>query len=97
MKILGTRCELRRECVKDIGRKMTKNIEGEIISAQTAKLPTGPSYGYITIETPGKKYLKLKVDAQTKYDTLEKGHQVNVEYTTLGNTEILSARKISKK
>lgn len=81
-----------------MGDKMTKNTVGEIVSAQMANLPaTGLKYGYITIETPEKKYVKLKVDAMTQYETLEKGEQVIIEYDVLGKTDILSARNIKRK
>ncbi|MBN2230682.1 MAG: hypothetical protein JW779_13920 [Candidatus Thorarchaeota archaeon] len=77
---------------------MKKNTVGEIVGAQIGKIPaTEVSYGYITIETPDKKYLKMKVDALTEYDTIDKGEQVVVEYDTLGNTDILSAKKIMKR
>ena len=76
---------------------MKKNITGEIVAAQTARLSTGLEYGFITVKTPGKKYLKLKVDARTKYNTLERGDRVEIEYVVLENIDILSARKIMKK
>ena len=75
-----------------------KNTAGEIVAAQMAKIhATELTYGYITIETPEKRYVKLKVDAGTKYETLEKGEHVVVEYDVLGNTDILSAKRITKK
>ncbi|TFG28380.1 hypothetical protein EU528_11335 [Candidatus Thorarchaeota archaeon] len=73
-----------------------KNIIGEIVASQTAKLQTGQSYGYITIETPAKEHLRLKVGAHTKYDTLERGDKVEIKYSKLGNTDILSAKEILK-
>jgi len=77
---------------------MTKNTTGEIVAAQMAKIPsTELRYGYITIETPEKRYVKLKVDAGTTYETLERGEKVVIEYDVLGNTDILSAKKIMKK
>ena len=81
-----------------MGDKMTKKIAGQIIATQTALISASNlSYGYITIKTPEKTYLKLKVDARTKYNTLEKGEHVAIEYEVLGTTDILSARKIMKK
>lgn len=75
-----------------------KNTVGMIVSTQMADLPTtGLKYGYITIETPEKKYVKLKVDAMTQYETLEKGAQVVIEYDVLGKTDILSAKNIKRK
>jgi hypothetical protein len=41
--------------------------------------------------------VKLKVDAMTKCETIERGDNVTVEYDVLGNTDILSAKKIIKK
>jgi hypothetical protein len=73
-----------------------KNLIGEIVASQTAVLKSGSSYGYITIETPKKEYVKLKVDASTDYETLDRGERVEIQYTTLGNTDILSAKKIVK-
>jgi hypothetical protein len=76
---------------------MKGNATGEIVSSQIAEMPsTNLQYGYITIETSDKKYLKLKVDVRTEYDTLKKGEQVTVEYDIMGNTDILSAKKIMK-
>lgn len=74
-----------------------KNIVGEIVASQTAVLKSGSSYGYITIQTPEKKHLKLKVNAGTKYETLDRGAKVEIEYAPLGDTDILSAKKILKK
>ncbi len=74
-----------------------KNATGEIVSSQIAEMPsTNLRYGYVTIETPDKKYLKVKVDVRTEYDTLEKGERVTVEYDMIGNTDIFSAKKIMK-
>ena len=75
-----------------------KKASGEIVAAQMASIPnSNRRYGYITIETPGKEYLKLKIDVKTKYDTIERGEHVSVEYDTLGDTDILSARRILRK
>ena len=81
-----------------MGDKMTKNTTGEIVAAQMASIPASEQkYGYITIETPEKEYVRLKVDARTTYETIEKGEHVVVEYDVLGSTDILSAKKIMKK
>jgi len=75
-----------------------KHTSGEIIAAQIANIPnSNRGYGYITIETPNKEHVKLKVDAMTKYDTVERGEHVTIEYDNLGGTEILSAKKILRK
>jgi hypothetical protein len=77
---------------------MLKQASGEIIASQIADIPnSNRGYGYITIETPEKRYVKLKVDAMTKYETVERGEHVIVHYEVLGNTDILSAKKVTKK
>lgn len=78
--------------------KRLKQASGEIVAAQITSIPnSNREYGYITIETRDKKYVKLKVDAMTKYDTIEKGEHVTVQYDVLGDTRILSAKKIVRK
>ena len=78
--------------------KKVKQTTGEIVASQIASIPkSNKGYGYITIETQDSKYLKLKVDAMTKYETVERGEKVTVEYDVLGNTDILSAKKILRK
>jgi hypothetical protein len=78
--------------------KKLKKASGEIVASQLANIPNSDRrYGYITIETPDSKYVKLKVDAMTKCETVERGDNVTVEYDVLGNTDILSAKKIFKK
>ena len=75
-----------------------KQTSGEIVAAQLASLPNSDRrYGYITIETRDNNYVKLKVDAMTKYETVERGEHVTVHYDILGNTDILSAKEITRK
>lgn len=75
-----------------------KKTSGEIVASQIAHIPnTDRGYGYITIETPTKEYVKLKVDAMTKYETIERGQHVTIEFGKLGNTNILSAKRIFRK
>lgn len=75
-----------------------KRTSGEIIASQIANMPNNNlRYGYITIETPDSKYVKLKVDAMTKYETLDRGEKVTVEYEVSKNTDIFSAKKILRK
>jgi hypothetical protein len=86
-----------RDDVKIIRGQNMKNATGEIVSSQITKMPSSNlRYGYVTIETPDNRYLKVKVDVRTKYDTLEKGERVTVEYDVMGKTDILSAKKIMK-
>jgi hypothetical protein len=78
--------------------KILKQASGEIIASQIASIPNSDRvYGYVTIETPDNTYVKVKVDAMTKYETIERGEHVTVHYEVLGSTDILSAKKISKK
>ncbi|TFF95222.1 hypothetical protein EU546_03690 [Candidatus Thorarchaeota archaeon] len=74
-----------------------KIVAGEIVASQTAKLPSSDKeYGFITVQTPEKNNVKLKVDMATNYETIERGQRVVVEYDQLGGTDILSAKKITK-
>jgi hypothetical protein len=78
--------------------KKLKQISGEIVGSQIANIPnTNLGYGYITIETLDSKYVKIKVDAKTKYETVERGERVTVQYDIFGKTDILSAKKISRR
>ncbi len=78
--------------------KKVKQTTGEIVASQMASIPnSNKQYGYITIETLDNKYLKLKVDIMTKYETIERGEKVTVEYDVLGSTDIFSAKKILRK
>jgi hypothetical protein len=75
-----------------------KQVSGEIVGSQIADIPnTNQGYGYITIETHDSKYVKLKVDAATKYETVERGEHVIVHYDVLGKSGILSAKKILRR
>jgi hypothetical protein len=77
---------------------MIEEIEGCITSSQVAKIDkTDREYGYIGIETSDKKYLKLKVDFHTDYDTLDRGEDVIVKYEPFGSSRIFVAKEIRKK
>ena len=54
-------------------------------------------YGYLSIELPDKSYIKVKIDSYTWYKTLDLGDDVVIDLETLGNTDILVARKIQLK
>jgi hypothetical protein len=77
---------------------MTKEIEGSIVSSRTTKIAkSNAEYGYIGIETQSNGFLKLKVDHNTTYDTLDRGEDVIVRYDTLGDTKLLVAKEIKKR
>jgi hypothetical protein len=76
---------------------MINDYSGEIVSAQLARYgDNNTRYGYVTIQTRDQKYVKVKVDAYTSYDTLDIGKQVSVKSETLGDTSILVAKEISR-
>lgn len=75
---------------------MDNTIEGKIISKQLGVFGKKETvYGYIGIETLSGQQRVVKIDAFTWYETLEIGSQVVVDIATLGNTDIIVARKIS--
>jgi hypothetical protein len=77
---------------------MLEKIEGCITSSHVAEIDkTDREYGYIGIETCDNKYLKLKVDFHTDYDTLDRGEDVIVKYEPYGSTRIFLAKEIRKK
>jgi hypothetical protein len=77
---------------------MNKIIEGKIISVNLGEFSKRRiKYGYISIELPDKTHIKVKIDSYTWYETLTTGDEVVVEIDTLGNTDILVARKIQLK
>jgi hypothetical protein len=77
---------------------MVEKIEGCITSSHVAKIDkTDREYGYIGIETSDNKYLKLKVDFYTDYDTLDRGEDVIVKYEPYGPSRTFVAKEIRKK
>ena len=52
-------------------------------------------YGYIGIKTHEGEQKKIKVDSYTSYETLEIGSEVVAELSSLGDTNIMVARKIT--
>lgn len=77
---------------------MVEELEGCITSSQVAKIDkTDREYGYIGIETSDNRYLKLKVDFYTDYDTLDRGEDVIVKYEPYGSTHVFVAKEIRKK
>ena len=80
------------------GENVEKKESGVIVASQIASIPKSDrNYGYIIIETQDNEYMKVKVDAMTNYETLERGEQVTVHYDVLGKTNILSAKKIIRR
>jgi hypothetical protein len=74
---------------------MEKTIEGKIISKQLGVFGKNQMvYGYIGIEKINGEQIIVKIDAFTKYQTLEIGSHVFVETSTLGSTDIIIARRI---
>lgn len=76
-----------------------KRIRGRIIasilgSAPNYKENTESPYGYIDLATKDNEHLHVKVDVNTKQNTLEVGQEVDVEIEHLGSTEILRAISI---
>ena len=77
---------------------MSELIEGKIISANLGEFSKKRIiYGYLGIELPDKKHIKIKVDSYTWYETLTIGDEVIVETRTLADTDIIVARKIQLK
>jgi hypothetical protein len=73
-------------------------IHGKIISANLGEFSKKRIvYGYLGIELPDKKHVKVKIDSYTWYETLTPGGEVVVEVDTLANTDIIVARKIQLK
>jgi hypothetical protein len=76
---------------------MPREIKGKIIASTLAEFAeTGVLYGYIGVEVDSGAHIRIKVDSYTWYETLEMGHQVAIEAETLGDTDILVARKITR-
>ena len=74
---------------------MEKTIEGKIISKDLGEFGKNQTlYGYIGLELPDCKQIKVKVDSFTWYQTLEIGSHVFVETNRLGSTDIMVARRI---
>ncbi|MFW9963744.1 MAG: hypothetical protein ACFFCX_09285 [Candidatus Sifarchaeia archaeon] len=74
---------------------MREIIHGKIISTNLGEFSKKKVvYGYLGIELPDKEHIKVKVDAYTQYETLNLGDKVVVEIESLGDTDILVARKI---
>lgn len=72
-----------------------EEITGEIISTQLGTAPkAGKHYGYIVVRTPKDEDIKLKVDANTDYQVLDRGAKVRIKYEPLKSTDLLVAREI---
>ena len=74
---------------------MRTQIIGKIISTQIGIFgPNEVKYGYITIQSEDSASINVKIDAYTMYETLKIGDQVVIGTESLGDTDILVARKI---
>lgn len=74
---------------------MKHTFHGKIISTDLGEFSKKRIiYGYIGIELPDKTHIKVKIDSYTWYETLTPGDEVIVETETLGDTDIIVARKI---
>lgn len=77
---------------------MNDTVTGKIVSTNLGEFSKRRIiYGYIGIELPDKTHIQVKIDSYTWYETLTIGDEVVVEIETLGNTDILVARKIQLK
>lgn len=77
---------------------MIETIHGKIVSSSLGEFSKKKIiYGYLGIELPDKKHIKVKIDAYTWYDTLNLGDEVVVEIEPLADTNIIVARKIQLK
>ncbi|TXT56791.1 MAG: hypothetical protein BAJATHORv1_20386 [Candidatus Thorarchaeota archaeon] len=74
-----------------------KKFRGSITATKLSDLAEDDvQFGFITIKSDtDEKALEVKVDNYTEYDSLEPGEYVEVEYETLGNTDVIVARKIT--
>ncbi len=74
---------------------MSETIHGRIISSSLAEFSKKKIiYGYLGIELPDGKHIRVKVDSYTWFETLKIGEKVVVEIQPLANSHILLARKI---
>lgn len=74
---------------------MRTQIIGKIISTQIGIFgPNEVKYGYIAIQSDEDTSINVKIDAFTMYETLNIGDQVIIGAESLGDTNILVARKI---
>ena len=73
---------------------MQKIVTGLITASDISKMGK-THYGYLGIETDTHENLKVKVNAFTKFDTLNVGSKVIIELESVGNEDLLTATKIS--
>ena len=72
-------------------------FNGLIVSTQLSNLGTNPhKYGYIDINTPDGKQLKVKIGADTEYNSLEIGEKVKIRSGPAGFNGILTAKTVVK-
>ncbi|MFW9767525.1 MAG: hypothetical protein ACFFF9_08545 [Candidatus Thorarchaeota archaeon] len=72
---------------------MERAITGSIISAQLGNLGK-KKYGFIGVKTEDLKEFKIKVAAETKYETLDVGSRVHIVAELIGDMGIMTAKSI---
>jgi len=72
---------------------METSITGSITSTQLGNLGK-KRYGFIGVKTEDLKEIKIKVAADTKYETLDVGSRVQVVAELIGDMGILTAKSI---
>ena len=72
---------------------METSITGSITSTQLGNLGK-KRYGFIGVKTEDLKEIKIKVAADTKYETLDVGSRVHVVAELIGDMGILTAKSI---
>lgn len=77
---------------------MSKTLDGEIVYAQTGKIPqTGETYGLVTVKTSEKDNIELKINSSTEHGLLLTGTKVTVEYEEDDESDHPIATKIISK
>ena len=72
-------------------------FNGLIVSTNLSTLGTNPhKYGYIDVDTTDGKQLKIKIVADTEYDTLNVGENVTIRSGPAGWGGILTAKNVTK-
>jgi hypothetical protein len=72
---------------------METAITGSIVSAQLGNLGKR-KYGFIGVKTEDRKEFKIKVAADTKYETLDVGSRVQIVAELIGDMGIMTAKTI---
>ena len=72
---------------------MKNTIKGRIVGTDTTIMShSGKVYGYIIVEDEtDREHIRMKVDANTDYNVIERGACVDAKMVQLGDTTILRA------